>query len=482
VIIDPSPSNKPADSQLPAPTPHGSAAADQARTSSGIDTPDPDPLARSKVAAALQQAGTEKPVDVPDSEIEPPAALTEQDLDAHKLEAGEATDGFGAGAPTQSEAARVSPTVADRETDAFAESAAAEQLATARQLSAESTAQMNEHNDATTDDQPVVVAKVTAPQSVDAQGKKVATSLSVAGDTITMHVDHKGQDVAYPIAADPDYEIVVTRWDIAWFPELKQETYISSWAVGQRYIGDWHPIYCALGWISCAGAGVPAWYHASQGGTHHVAYWPAYNWGPVWQDYYYPVYATRWVAARWIPYWAPDLSSAIVTTIIDSGGEEIYDGGDWDEGDVGGDDDNDAITFIAARAQKAPPCRRINWKTTVIGMGGGSLKLRYCWNRKKKKVSLDSQYDNRVDASAAPGTSLAFWIDDKKFTPHVLALNGGRRGALDAHAHFAFKAGVSKFGLNLEFTLQNVDWGVIARYDGSWCPYRKSNHRDTCGV
>lgn len=479
-IVDPSPSGKPSEDELPEPAAAGTAAAAAARESSGIDTPDANPRAAEEVRSALQLSGTQKPAGVPKAEISEPPPLTQEDLDEHH--AGDVPDGISAGEPTKTQAAAAHPARAQHDAEAAAERAAAEQLDETRALSAGSARALNAANDAAAGDQAAVVAIVDAPQSLDADGRKVPTRLTVDGETITMHVEHRGEDVAYPIAADPEYRIIVTRWQVAWYPELVQETYVSHWAMGQAHIGSWHPIYCAWGWVAgCSSAGVASWYNAYADGAHHVAYWPGWDWGPVWRDYYYPVYATRWVVSRWVPYLAPDWSSAITTTVFETGGEELYEDGDWDDGDVGDDLDGNAFTFVAASVRKRPPCKYINRKITVVGMGGGSLKFRYCWNRKKKKVSLDTQSVHRVDASEAPGIGLAFFIDDRVFTPHPLYLDGAWRGALDAHAHFAFKGKVGFAGLEAEITIDNVDRGVVARYNGSWCPY-KDWKRSVCGV
>jgi hypothetical protein len=48
-----------------------------------------------------------------------------------------------------------------------------------------------------------VIATVSAPWAKDADGRSVPTTLSVSGDTLTMHVAHLDGGFAYPIVADP---------------------------------------------------------------------------------------------------------------------------------------------------------------------------------------------------------------------------------------------------------------------------------------
>jgi len=51
------------------------------------------------------------------------------------------------------------------------------------------------------------IGRISAPVAQDAQGTPVATSASVAGDTVTIRTPHRGKDVAYPILVDPIVEV-----------------------------------------------------------------------------------------------------------------------------------------------------------------------------------------------------------------------------------------------------------------------------------
>ena len=118
----------------------------------------------------------------------------------------------------------------------------------------------------------------------------------------------------------------------------------------------------------------------------------------------------------------------------------MYDAGDQDNGDV------DDLTAAAAGAGTRPSCKHIRLTKRVFGQGGGHLYFRYCWNRTKHKVSLDSQYDNRVSAWVSPATTILGFgtvnAGGERFMPEVLWLNGYWRGALDAHAQFKFRGEV----------------------------------------
>jgi len=64
----------------------------------------------------------------------------------------------------------------------------------------------------------------------------------------------------------------------------------------------------------------------------------------------------------------------------------------------------------------------------------------------------------------------------------VLTYEGVYRAAFDGHGHFAFKGGIGIGPFGIRPTLMNVDWGVVAKYNGSWCPYYKNDRKKRCGV
>lgn len=48
-----------------------------------------------------------------------------------------------------------------------------------------------------------VIAYVTPPRTVDAQGEEVPSSLKVDGERVVLSIEHRSRDVAYPLAVDP---------------------------------------------------------------------------------------------------------------------------------------------------------------------------------------------------------------------------------------------------------------------------------------
>lgn len=82
-----------------------------------------------------------------------------------------------------------------------------------------------------------MLAGVTAPHAVDAQGNPVPVSLAVEGDSLAIEVPHREMDVAYPIFVDP--EVVenwsgftdtskLNYWNWQWSGVPSSETYIGQ--------------------------------------------------------------------------------------------------------------------------------------------------------------------------------------------------------------------------------------------------------------
>jgi hypothetical protein len=47
------------------------------------------------------------------------------------------------------------------------------------------------------------VVRISTPTAADADGRPVPVTLSLDGSTLSMHVDHRGAELAYPIIIDP---------------------------------------------------------------------------------------------------------------------------------------------------------------------------------------------------------------------------------------------------------------------------------------
>jgi hypothetical protein len=90
---------------------------------------------------------------------------------------------------------------------------------------------------------PAVVAEIKPPTALDADGQTVPASLEVDGDRVTLHVEHHGDDYAYPIAADP----YITIRDFGWVNHCCQASY--HWEARSHqetrfnYVGSWFGRY-----------------------------------------------------------------------------------------------------------------------------------------------------------------------------------------------------------------------------------------------
>lgn len=67
------------------------------------------------------------------------------------------------------------------------------------------------------------IATISAPRAVAADGAPVAVAYSIDGMRVTMQVDHRDKDLAYPIMVDPDYQLEDFR----------------HWATGNRDTYGW---------------------------------------------------------------------------------------------------------------------------------------------------------------------------------------------------------------------------------------------------
>ena len=250
--------------------------------------PDASPQAAEEAAAAVGAI----------SEVEDPAKVERADSAGAVKEPVEPPP---TGGPTGSEPTEVQGDKSATDALTEAQADAAEQLDELR----DDAAAINSDADAAAEqtakhNSQVVVATIKPTWAKDAEGRAVETSLSVSGDTVTMHVEHRGEDVAYPIVADPWVE--VQRWYVGishWQPVWRQETYLSHWAVGAAHVGWAHPGQCFNGW-RCHNWG-NGWHSISSVFTRFEHGW---NWAPTYTFYSYPVYATRWVIARWEPVYA----------------------------------------------------------------------------------------------------------------------------------------------------------------------------------
>lgn len=146
---------------------------------------------------------------------------------------------------------------------------------------------------------PLVLAAVKPPESVDAQGDPVPTSLSVAGDSLSLHVDHRAADVAYPVAADPWFTEVRTERRTARRPIYRTETPIIGWRNEWRAAGEW---WCS--WAIAAWGGVRRadglYYMTINGTTYRM---PRRTWCTIQVLTRRPIYGSpRQVFVRWQDY------------------------------------------------------------------------------------------------------------------------------------------------------------------------------------
>jgi len=150
---------------------------------------------------------------------------------------------------------------------------------------------------------------------------------------------------------------------------------------------------------------------------------------------------------------------------------------------------NDEEAVVASRGGPGTgraPCKRVKWTKTVALTAKGTLHYWFCWNRRKHKVSLSTQDPYGVDVSRLVPLGATVGLANNILSPHPLSYRGHWRGALDGHGAYDIKAGANFPGgvLTVTFHTQHVNWGVVARYDGSTCAYQGNDRQrdQRCGV
>jgi YD repeat-containing protein len=139
-----------------------------------------------------------------------------------------------------------------------------------------------------------VLAWIPFPVALDAQGTQVPVELQVEGDTITLHIDHRKQDLAYPILLDPQ---ILEDWvNQNWFNGYN--TYaldIGAWQYTENWSWIHGSTYCIY---QCWGSG-RGLYVSMPGGAHGANEYGHWSYSAP-TPYSYLVNA--WV----IPFWRED--------------------------------------------------------------------------------------------------------------------------------------------------------------------------------
>ena len=100
------------------------------------------------------------------------------------------------------------------------------------------------------------IGRIAPPSAVDAQGTPVPVSMTTDGDAVTVHTDHHGADVAYPVLVDPiidslddppngtdpvetDEEGIIIPTDGRWHPAIDDPMFADTGTLGDGlYITD----------------------------------------------------------------------------------------------------------------------------------------------------------------------------------------------------------------------------------------------------
>jgi hypothetical protein len=78
-----------------------------------------------------------------------------------------------------------------------------------------------------------LIAFISPPSAVDADGSPVRTSYEVAGDTLDVNVAHRAADVRYPLLVDPEFNVIEDFFDPNWTGDPSDGGF-SGWSPGYR--------------------------------------------------------------------------------------------------------------------------------------------------------------------------------------------------------------------------------------------------------
>lgn len=379
VVVDPTPADEATGRGLPDAVPAGTDRADELRTHNSGEPPDPRPQDED----AARDAAAEPRLTTSPDELQ--AAVEEGQVKPQ--------------APAETQAPSSPQTALDAASDELDDSAAAQTEEAFDDIAAagrKADEQAEVINEAHAGSGPRIVAEIKPVWAKDADGDDVDADLSVSGDTVTLHVDHADESVAYPVVADPYILVLVPELVVRWRAVYRNETYISGWQTRSVYVGSWHSAWCGI--VRCAGLG-GGWQAFSSAGVGYLTYLPAPGYGPLFALYVAPVYAQRTVIDHWEPYWAWDVKLAL-TYVNDPADSIPEDVGELALGAQQADEDEG---FVRYGVHPRTGCRTTRDKRGLgkKGLAGWiSMETYFCWNgdrvtagwSKRKIMTIDWWY------------------------------------------------------------------------------------------
>ncbi|MGV1047861.1 MAG: DUF6531 domain-containing protein [Solirubrobacterales bacterium] len=200
-----------------------------------------------------------------------------------------------------------------------------------------------------------MLAEVPAPHAVDAQGRGVPVSLSVEGESIVLSLNHREEDVAYPLLVDPE---VVDNWYYSFYNNQSLWT-LGAWAY-QESQGGW----LNHGTSESTWPGHGGLFFASAPGSQPAGQWGQYLFSV-------PNANTYFESGTLVPFWRYNRTCSAPNPYPDP---YDYDGmwyaGHWNESAVNVPDVNQANQLGYAD---------LSWGQTVIFGVGSNGVSNPCW-------------------------------------------------------------------------------------------------------
>jgi YD repeat-containing protein len=280
-----------------------------------------------------------------------------------------------------------------------------------------------------------MLAEVPAPRAVDAQGRMLPVTLAVEGSTIVLSVEHRKEEVAYPVLVDPE---VIDNWYYSFYNNQSLWT-LGAWGYQESQNGWLHHGTEESMWPGHGGL-----FFASQPGGLPASQWGQYLFSAPNANSYFE----RGVL---VPFWRNNRQCSAPNPYSEP---YDYDGmwyaGHWNESSVNLPDFNQANQLGYAE---------LSWGQTVIfGVSTSNGASIPCW----RDFGM---------------MGLQLWLNDWDY-PYISAVSGSPSGWVKKGTNFTITAEATDGGLGVQsvraFGVGTPEWG----WNQGWCA---GTYESPCG-
>jgi len=280
-----------------------------------------------------------------------------------------------------------------------------------------------------------MLAEVPAPRAADAQGRTVPVTLEVDGDSLVLSLNHREEEVAYPILVDPE---VIDNWYYSFYNNQSLWT-LGAWGYQENQNGWLHHGTSDTSWPGHGGL-----FFASQPGSLPGGQWGQYLFSA-------PNATSYFEKGVLVPFWRNNRNCTAPNPYPEP---YDYDGmwyqGHWNESAVNLPDFNQANQLGYAD---------LSWGQTVIfGMSTSNGIYIPCW----RDLGM---------------MGLQLWLNDWNY-PYVSSVSGVPSGWVKKGTNFTIGTQASDEGLGVQtvraFGVGTPEW----LWNQPWCA---GTFENSCG-